>query len=228
VYVLKCYHYRYESAPSIQNLLSGLEYSIRWIIPDLRLYSIDHLNDHIKFGRIHAAIAICLARRHGVPHWIEPAVRVLKDVPLSHWSLTPDIASHMTLDTYIVIARLRERLQNKRTILALRGPDVLHKSDCLDQKGCGMAWDLTWMAKVGRKLLHPEDIWRPSLREIQHCAEAMEIPEMTRSCFESTMVCLRAAAAWNFEEEAIRKAVELLMVPENNLDFSTSGDPMET
>ena len=90
-----------------------------------------------------------------------------------------------------------------------------------------MAWDLTWMAKVGRKLLHPEDVWRPALREIRSCAEKIEVPEMTRSCYDALISTLQTTAAWNFEEEAIQKAVELLMVSEINLDFSACGDPME-
>jgi hypothetical protein len=134
--------------------------------------------------------------------------------------------SSMMLDTYVVIARLREKLQSKRTILALRGPDALHQSDCQDLKGCGMAWDLTWTAKVGRKLLHPEEVWRPTLKEIKACADAMEVPEMTHSCYEASMQALRATTAWGFEDRAVQKAVELLMVSEINLDFC-SCDPMD-
>jgi hypothetical protein len=182
---------------------------------------------HVQLGRVHSALALSLARRHGIPHWIEPAIRDLKDLPLSLWSSRPDVMSYMTLDTYIVIARLREKLQVKRTILALRGPEVVHKPDCQDQKGCGMVWDLTWMAKVGRKLLHPEDLWRPNLREIRNCAEGMEIPEMSRSCYDAAMQTLRCTSAWDFENQAVLKAVELLMVSENDLEFSLCSDPMD-
>ena len=182
---------------------------------------------HVQLGHVHSALALSLACCHGIPHWIELAIQDLKDLPLSLWSSRPNVMSYMSLDTYIIIAWLWEKLQVKRTILALQGHEVVHAADCQDQNGCSMVWDLMWMAKVGWKLLHPEDLWRPNLQEIQTCAEAMEIPEMSRSCYDATMQTLWSTSAWDFENQAVLKAVELLMVSENDLEFSAYSGPMD-
>jgi hypothetical protein len=89
MYSLLQYVYRYEPNPTIPNLLSGLDCSLKWTIPDLRLYAIDHLNAHVRCGHVHAALALSLARRHGIPKWIAPVVCELKDLSLWSWCKIP-------------------------------------------------------------------------------------------------------------------------------------------
>ena len=118
--------FRYDSNPTIPHLLAGLDYSLTWVIPNLRSYTIDHLTR--SSIRIHPGIMLSYGRRHAVLDWIEPAVRHLVNRPFSTYD--SEVANTISSDTLIVIARLRERLEQLRVHLSLRGPTVFHTSEC--------------------------------------------------------------------------------------------------
>jgi hypothetical protein len=134
-------------------------------------------------------------------------------MPLSTTATDPLVLSLVDIDTHIVITRLREKLQSKRLHLALRAPDVVHLKTCADRRACSDAWDYTWLNHVGRKVLHP-DIFRPSWLDIKSCAENLEVPTMHQPCFQKVSAAVRDISIWEFEDELIQMAVDLLMVPE--------------
>lgn len=102
---------RYNDRPPLKHLITGLEYSLLWTIPTVRGYCIDHIDCISRREYIHPAILLSLARRHGIPQWIYPAVQKLQHTPLSTITKQPDnIMSTINLDTYSGIARLRESL----------------------------------------------------------------------------------------------------------------------
>jgi len=200
---------------------------MKWCIPAVRAYTIDHLDPLIQRGVVHPAVALSFGRRHGIPSWIEPAVRRLKALPMGTWSAQAHIMCWMTLDTYQIVTRLREKLHEKRAALALPGPRVTHSDDCQDRTTCSGSWEMSWMFKVGKKLLNPIDEWRPTITEIRRAAESIVVPEMTPLCFGLTMESVLGSKAWDFEDHGVQKAVELLMVEEMDVAFAPGGDPMD-
>jgi len=203
---------RYDEHPALPDLLTGLENSLAWTIPTVRLYAIDHINRISKRDYIHPMILLSLGRRHGIPEWIGPSVKQLADMPLSSLSANQEVLSFMTMDIHLVIARLREKLQTKRLYLALRAPDVFHTKECTDNKACSNAWDSMWLNTVGRKVLHP-DLFRPTWLEVKACAENLLVPTMCRSCFSRVSSTVREINIWAIEEQIVQKAVDKLMVP---------------
>lgn len=207
-------------------LLTLLEYSRRWSILSLREYTIDHLEPHITNCRIQPCIVIAIARTHGIPRWIEPAIRLLRNTSLESWMFREDVLMWLNNEVTSTICVLREKLHAKRVHLAIYGLKAKHHEKCRNNRTCSIAWDLVWWATVSKPLIADDDIWRPSLRDIREEAEKMKVPGMTQDCFEQTMEELRATAVWDFEEEPIREAVERLMVVEADLVswFEISSD----
>lgn len=164
-------------------------------------------------------------RHHGVIDWIEPAVRHLVNRPFSTYD--SEVISAISSDTLIIIARLRERLEQLRVHLSLRGPTVFHTPDCKDDISCNNAWDNIWLTTVGRKLLHPDDLFRPTYSEIKSFAETIKVPGMTPTCFEVVSRSVRETDPWDFEIKAVSRAVELLMVPPIDLKLPLLADGME-
>lgn len=216
----------------MEDLRASLEFSLAWTIPFLRSYAIDHLDRIRSASYIPPAILLSIARRHGIPSWIRPAIEQLREFSLASMAHAEDDLTSMPLDvlmgleTYRVYARLRETLMNRRLHLALRGPDVYHLKDCKDHKACSNAWDNTWLTIVGRKLLHPDDLFRPTVNDVRRCAEALSPPDsMTLSCFTKVSSMLATSSgAWGYEKEAVDLAVDMLMVDELNLDFDCNSD----
>src|SRR5882757_11525104 len=96
----------YDNHPTLPDLLTGLEHSLAWTIPTVRLYAIDHINRIAKRDYVHPAILLALGRRHGIPEWIGPAVRHLADIPLSSIASNPEVLcdeSSIELNTYPVV-----------------------------------------------------------------------------------------------------------------------------
>jgi hypothetical protein len=211
----------FDEKPRLSDLYAGLEISSVWIIPYVRRFAIHHIGVISRQSYIHPAIMISLARRHGVPEWIRPAVQQLRNIPLSSLAAhhDPYVKSLMTLDTYEIIARLRERLLLKSVSLAIRPPDVSHVVHCINNDSCYNAWHVAWVINIGTKLIHPEDYFRPGIDEIKASLETLTVPTMTQGCLLDTLSDLRASNAWDFEARAIDKAVELLMVPAVSLDL---------
>lgn len=133
----------------------------------------------------------------------------------------------MAPECLLIIAKLREKLASLRIHLSLRGPSVFHTEDCIDNEACSNAWDNAWLTNVGRKFLHPEDIWRPTYSEVKACAESLTVPDMTPTCFTAVSSEVRNTAGWDFEAKAVAKAVELLMIPEIELTLPLLSDEME-
>lgn len=133
----------------------------------MRRYALDHLERiRIKSGStVHPAVLLSLARRHGVPGWIRPAVFGLKLMPLALIANESDRLTSTPMDvlmgpeTYRIYARMRESMMNKRLHLALRAPGYTHAKGCLSHKACSDAWDSAWLNTVGRKLLHPDNLF---------------------------------------------------------------------
>jgi len=133
----------------------------------------------------------------------------------------------MNLEIHLVIARLREKLESKRLHLALRAPDVTHSKDCADNRACSNAWDSSWLNTIGRKVLHP-DVFRPPISEVKNCAESLQVPEMCHECFTQVASAVRDIQVWDFEDELIKKAVDLLTVPAMDVALPLNGgDPMD-
>ena len=152
------------------------------MIPTVHSYAVDHINHIHKRALVHPTILLALGRCHGIPEWIGPAIRHLIDTPLSSIASDPEVLPYMSLETHLVITRLRDKLQLQKLHLTLRAPDVTHAKDCADNRACSNAWDSTWLNIVGRKVLHP-DVFQPSWPEIKTCAESLQVPEMCHLCF---------------------------------------------
>jgi hypothetical protein len=74
------------------------------------------------------------------------------------------------------------------------------------------------MEDVGRQLVYPDYVWRPSLDKIQHSADAITIPKMNPACLEAVKSLVRNANdVWDFESSLISGTVDKLMVPETFL-----------
>ena len=214
---------RYDSNPTLPHLLAGLDFSLSWVIPNLRSYAIDHIT-RISM-RIHPAILLSYGRRHGVVEWIAPAVKHLVSRPFSTYD--SEVINALSADTLIIIARLREKLEQLRAHLSLRGPTVFHTEECKEEVCCNNAWDNAWLTTVGRKLLHPDDLFRPTLLEIKSFAENLKVPNMTSSCFEAVSRSVREGDPWDFETKAVERAVELLTVPRIELTLPLMSEGME-
>lgn len=207
-------------------LLTLLDYSYRWLILSLREYVIDHLEPIVDKRQLHACTIISVARVHGIPRWIEPAVRDLRNTSLGSWMFRSDLYPWLSNEIVAAICVMRERLHARRLTLSVQGLEATHTAACRDNRSCSMAWDLIWWATVSKPLLAADDIWRPTVREIRQQAEQMRVPGMTESCFVATMEELRATSVWDFEEDDIKEATEFLMVPEAELKlwFDLSSD----
>jgi hypothetical protein len=91
----------------------------------------------------------------------------------------------ITIESYATIARLREKLH-----LALRVPDIYHVRGCLNHQACFEAWQLTWLGTVGHKLLHPDELFQPSISDIKVYADNILVLEMNQSCLKSVVSLL--------------------------------------
>ena len=214
---------RYDVNPALPHLLAGLDFSLAWVIPNLREYAIDHIS-RLK-TRLHPAMLLSYGRHHGVIEWINPTVKHLIDRPFSTYD--SEVINTISSDTLIVIARLREKLEQLRVHLSLRGPTVFHAKECKDNTYCNNVWDNVWLTSVGRKLLHPDEIFRPTFSEVKSFAENLKAPGMTPACFEAVSRSVREGDSWDFETKAVEKAVELLIVPRIDLTLPLMSEGME-
>lgn len=216
---------RYNPNPTVEDLLASLECSLRWTVPNLRLYAIHHLYPLIREGRVHQGTVLGIARRHGIPAWISSAVRGLRKQPLETWSTQPQVVSWLTAEPMVLItvAMVREKISLRRSALASKIPDAVQSPTCKNHQGCTMAWEITWLMKVAPKLIDPDDLWRVSIRDVQDIVLRLEIPDMHSDCFVLSIDPLRSSKAWDFEEVLVQKAIDTLMVEETDLGFA-AGD----
>lgn len=218
-YTLTGFSCRYEEDPSQEYLINAISISRSWSIQHLFGYAFDHFRRQFIQGRIHPAVVLGIARKHGIPDLVGPAVKALAkpDIPLAGWCTDPEILRHVTLEDVTKISRMKEKLWMARTALC-KVPPVIHDlTSCLPGRHdlCSRSWRYFWLVEIAPKLLESNDDLDTRLMWIvsEFVAKA-KVEGMTKACLLQTVQKVGASAGWRAEIRIPEGAVESLMVPE--------------
>lgn len=179
----------------------------------------DHIQRQCADGRLHPAIILGLARRHGIPSLIEPAVRLLArpDRPLFTWASEEAITRHTSVPDIGTIGHMKEKLLLARMRLC-SPPAALHDAETCRPSGrtaCSGAWEGFWSATVATKLLKQDGHRENELWSIRDALSDAAISGMREKCILLTKDDVIGKSAWNAEKNIPDGAIRQLMVEEH-------------
>nr|GAT42661.1 predicted protein [Mycena chlorophos] len=175
-----------------QKYLNILAFADRWEITPARkyaIYALEHLEPPLR-----AARRLELARIHTILLWVRPAVEDLMQLPLSFLD-PPELMSFGG-----VILRRLLRAYEFRTLELERTAQLVPQLSKWDEQeyGCPKerhqrcidAWDRVWWEQVGRPLLHPHRLLRPS-GIVAHVEGLVRDPEISPICYADALQAVR-------------------------------------
>lgn len=189
-----------------------------WNVPRLFRYSLDHLKRWFADRKIHPAVVLAVARKHGIPDLIKPAVLALAEpeASLHSWCCDSDVLRFTAVEEIGAIARMRERLYNAQ--LALQEvPPVIHGYGCTDTVSCVRAWKSHWHEVVGMKLRKLNDrsvfhqLWWIRSKDIL----GAQIPGMPQLCLNQTVEKVAGNPGWFSDATIVDGIILYLMVTEH-------------
>ncbi|KZT18954.1 hypothetical protein NEOLEDRAFT_1046430, partial [Neolentinus lepideus HHB14362 ss-1] len=162
-------------APSLKNLIVILKLSTMLEIDDGWNFAINELQ---KDPGLSPALQFHLGCAHHVIEWVEPAFRVLMEMPFSE--ITEEMAHLMGPDAFYILSQTHARIRNHKTILAFYPSDPITSIRCFRPGKCSEAWVTQWWQGVAKHLLHPES--GKSGSDILKMLEELGIPGMCPHC----------------------------------------------
>jgi hypothetical protein len=143
--------------PSLERLGAILKLATFYQIEDGRNYAIATLD---KRTDLRPAFQLYLAKSYHVSHWIRPAFCQLVATPTL--SLTDEDIGLLGHDTFVVLMKVKSRIDLHRRACAVRAPPVVHGGGCFGQEDCEKAWRDAWWGEpdhpgVAVALIHPEN-----------------------------------------------------------------------
>ena len=213
------FQYSYDPDPPQEYLINAISISRSWSIQHLFGYALDHFRRKFVQGQIHPAVVLGIAREHGIPELIGPAVKALAkpSIPLASWCTDPEVLRHVTLEDVAKISRMKEKLLTARIALS-KVPPVAHDPvSCLHSRHdmCSALWRQFWLCDIVPRLLESSDevgsqlVWIAS-----EFVVTAKVEGMTKACLTHTIQKVGANAGWKAEVRIPEGAIESLMVPE--------------
>ena len=204
-------------------LVLAISISRAWSISSLFNYALDNLTRQSKDGRIHPAVVLGLARKHGIPDLIEPSVKALArlDPQLSSWSTEEAIICHNTALELGIIGKMKEKILIARINLCLppspQHDNMVCKAD--DSNTCCTYWKSYWQRTVVPRLLKVDGQVVDELCIIKRKIENDTVTGMKEGCAKLTIIDIIRKPAWKAEKNIQAGAVQALMVPQySNID----------
>lgn len=201
-------------------MIRGISLSRQWGASALYEYTRDHLGRQFVDGRLHPAVVLGIARAHGIPDLIGPAVEALANARLTFasWSTAPAIICHTSVVDVGAIGRMKEKLQSARITLC-NIPNPLHDEGLCSPSSrpiCTSSWNDYWVLNIVPKLLgiNGEAVC-PLLQIQREVTSTIRIKGMMEGCRSKTVVgSIAGRPGWEAEGNIVQGAVDLLMVPE--------------
>ena len=201
-------------------MISAISLSRQWSVQALYDYARDHLERQFANGQIHPAIILGVARQHGIPDLIRPAVEALANqgITYSSWSTDPTIICHLTVVEMGVVGRMKEKLQMARGALC-NPPRIVHDEMACPPSNtstCAASWKRYWALHTIPKLLGINGEMEHSLLQIQEeVVSTGRISGMVEECKAKTIAdSVVGMAGWSAEQNIPEGAIGVLMVLE--------------
>lgn len=178
------------------SLISLVSITHRYIFEDGLLFAIGKLETSEFLPS--ASQRLILARRHGIKHWIKPAVSDLVRGPFT--AIPDELCDALGGQTLKMIALAHAAIERARKGLTCFTPAVIHASSCSDNKPCirGFAFCWTRLAVMIHNNIEPAE----RLAEIFQKLEGGSIPGMDivhPACARATLESIRGH--WTAAEE---------------------------
>lgn len=210
-------HQRFIREPSNAEINSALHLAQMWDCRRLFYWALDRLQQRFDGAKIHPAIVLAIARRHGIPTLIKPAILRLASagLPLGSWTSAPEVLQYMESFELAIIAKMKENIYITRVSL-IETPKVVHCAQCSRTAACELIWGFFWTNTISDKVRRIDD-WKACHRlEYIRVYDLMvaKIPEMTAGCREATVKRVAENPWWSAEHGIINGAADRLMVAE--------------
>ena len=160
-----------------------------------------------------------VAREHGIPDLIGPAVRALArpSITLASWCTNPEILRYVTLEDVSKVSRMKEKLWTARTLLCQVPPVAHDLASCLHShhSTCAGFWRQFWLSNIVPKLLELAD--EPDRQLVWIVSELVakaKVEGMVRGCLAQTIQRVGGNPGWRAEVRIPQGATESLMVSE--------------
>jgi hypothetical protein len=144
---------------------------------------------HLERLYLQPARRLELARMYSIPHWVEPAFKILIYTDFADISAS-DI-QQMGLTEFSILCKAKEKIEKERKLTAAVPPSMnfAESWSCRTHENCKKIWREVWWRKVARQILHPN-----SPLAFDTACEAInkiEFPGMTESCRIEMMEIIR-------------------------------------
>jgi hypothetical protein len=203
-------------------LIRAISLSRQWSVQHIYDYAKDHLQRQFSKGQIHPAVVLGVAREHGIPDLVRPAVEALADPKLtfSSWSVDPMITPYVTVTDMGAVGRMKEKLLLARVALCTPPPITHDEVTCRPsiRPTCSTSWKGYWTASIVPKLLGGEGRAEATLLQVRESIMSTSwIDGMGDECREATVADVARRPGWNADGNIVEGAVVMLMVPERTM-----------
>lgn len=212
----------YIAHPSEDDLFIGFDLAIRWSVPRLLSYLQYSLLGKIRCRTIHPMVVLTLARRFGLPWFIQGAVESLAGggQPLVGWCSNQAILGQVLPTEVALIASIKEQLWTFMEKMAA-APKASHCDSCSAdeqmQNHCESAWDAHWFFKIQKYIIGRHSSSSDFTR-IQGIVRETLVLGMNLACRDNTVKNIVESEIWGMEAEIVAGAVKLLMVDTGFVD----------
>ncbi|KAH6907895.1 hypothetical protein BKA70DRAFT_1427731 [Coprinopsis sp. MPI-PUGE-AT-0042] len=188
-------------------IINVLELSAYLQIDDGRAYAIKAFEDRgFAFNPI---LQFRLARTYGIDKWIEPATRRILRFELS--AITHEEAGDIGFASYYEIVRMKVKILELRTLMALAAPPFIHSPNCHDRLTCAESWKREWWNTIAPHILNPDDPMAGERLKIE--LECSELLGVCSKCQALTTTSMEIKGHFDKEElileECIRRIKDL-------------------
>ncbi|OBZ70898.1 hypothetical protein A0H81_09540 [Grifola frondosa] len=207
-------HYIYgewQSPPyPLDYLIAVLKLSSQWDMAQGRAFAVYNLKQIEK--DLPPALRLKLGRIYDLDEWLLPAFHALVFTPLV--KLTPQDLHWLGLSAYSLVARVREKAEAERKTLAFIPPsmDDIKIPECTRHEQCIKNWNDLWVSKVGKRVLHPNQIFALKFWQIPHVLEKLDLSGIFKKCGEAVVAKALASGAFEREELLVGQAFQYLLL----------------
>ncbi|KAK6966452.1 hypothetical protein R3P38DRAFT_2590845 [Favolaschia claudopus] len=114
-------------------------------------------NHHLSAARdLDPAIRLHLAMHYHLDEWVDAGFRGLLQIPLA--DLTQAQITNIGFSAYIILAEVKAKITEHRTLCALACPPVIHNDGCRDHVGCSQAPPSSFSCYSSPACCHREDL----------------------------------------------------------------------
>jgi hypothetical protein len=199
-------------------LINVLELLAYLQIDDGRAYAIKGFES--RGCLFNAILQFKLARMYGIDEWIKPATQRILKWELS--AITHKEASNIGFTSYYEIIKIKVKILELRTFMALGTPPFVAAPNCPEQLMCTKSWDQEWWKSIAPHILNPDAPMTGEHLKIE--LECSTLPGVCNQCQTAMTMMMDIKGCFDKEELILEEGISKIKAL--NGDKTPSAQPI--